>query len=158
MVVKGPYLCFQSCFKHVFLWKKKKKSIRSIPDFLFLNDQAFFLLVGFPGGASGKESVCLPIQETQDMQVQSLGQEDPLKKKITTRSSILLLHLSLLTRASPSFFDYPIHVDPKNRPICEDLCTKSSSHQSQWPPFLKDGWDHLHKTTYHSFRPLVAGV
>ena len=95
--------------------KKKKKSIRSIPAFLFLNHHAFFLLVGFPDGASGKEAICLPIQETQDMQVQSLSQEDPLEKEITTHSSIFfLLYLSLLTHASPSLFDSPIHVDPKN--------------------------------------------
>ena len=29
------------------------------------------------------------IQESKEMQVQSLGQEDPLEKKMTTRSSIL---------------------------------------------------------------------
>ena len=32
--------------------------------------------MGFPGGASGKET-CLPMQETQEMQVQFLGWEDP---------------------------------------------------------------------------------
>ena len=32
---------------------------------------------GFPGGASGKERTCLPMQELEEMQVQSLGWEDP---------------------------------------------------------------------------------
>ena len=31
----------------------------------------------------------LPMQETEEMQVQSLGQEDPLKKGMATRSNIL---------------------------------------------------------------------
>ena len=48
------------------------------------------ICLGFPGGASGEESACqcrrLPMQE---MQVQSLGQEDPLEKKTATQSSIL---------------------------------------------------------------------
>ena len=43
---------------------------------------------GFPGLASGKESH-LPIQETQEMLIQSWGQEDPLEEEIATHSSIL---------------------------------------------------------------------
>ena len=34
---------------------------------------------GFPGGTSCKETACLPMHETLEMQVQSLGWEDPLK-------------------------------------------------------------------------------
>ena len=41
----------------------------------------------FPHGSAGKESACM--QETQEMQVQPLGQEDPLKEEIATHSSIL---------------------------------------------------------------------
>ena len=41
---------------------------------------------GLPRWLSGKESPC---QETQEIQVQSLGQEDPLEKEIATYSSIL---------------------------------------------------------------------
>ena len=35
----------------------------------------------FPGGAvvKKKKKILLPMQETQEMQVQSLGREDPLK-------------------------------------------------------------------------------
>ena len=33
--------------------------------------------MGFPGGTVGKNPL-LPMQETQEMQVRSLGQEDPL--------------------------------------------------------------------------------
>ena len=43
--------------------------------------------MGIPGGSVVKN---LPaMQEIHEMQVQSLGQEDPLKKEIATRSSIL---------------------------------------------------------------------
>ena len=38
---------------------------------------------GFPGG-----SIRLPMQEILEMQVQGLGQEDPLEKEMTTHSSI----------------------------------------------------------------------
>ena len=43
---------------------------------------------GFPGGASVKK-IRLPMEETQETLVQSLGQEDPLENEITTHSSIL---------------------------------------------------------------------
>ena len=42
------------------------------------------LFLGFPGGSDGK--ILPTMQETQ---VQSLGQEDPLKKEMATHSSIL---------------------------------------------------------------------
>ena len=35
------------------------------------------------------QRICLPIQETQDTWVQSLGWEDPLEKRMATHSSIL---------------------------------------------------------------------
>ena len=41
--------------------------------------------MGFPGHSVGKK-ICMPLQE---MQVPSLGQEDPLEEDITTHSSIL---------------------------------------------------------------------
>jgi len=44
-----------------------------------------YMYIGFPGGPSGKK-VCL--QETQEMQVWSLGQEDPLEEEGATHSSI----------------------------------------------------------------------
>ena len=40
---------------------------------------------GFPSGSR----ICLPTQETQETQIQSLGQEDPLEKEMATHSSIL---------------------------------------------------------------------
>ena len=40
---------------------------------------------GFPGGSGGKESAL-----NVETQVQSLGQEDPLEREITTHSSILV--------------------------------------------------------------------
>ena len=33
--------------------------------------------------------ICLPMQETQETRVQSLGQEDPLERGMTTHSSII---------------------------------------------------------------------
>ena len=43
---------------------------------------------GFPGGASGKE--LLPMQETYEKRVRSLGWEDPLEEKMEIHSSICL--------------------------------------------------------------------
>ena len=40
----------------------------------------------FPGGASG---FCLPMQKTEELQVRSPGQEDPLEEGMATYSSIL---------------------------------------------------------------------
>ena len=35
------------------------------------------------------QRICLPVQKTQEMQVQYLGQEDPLEKEMATHSSVL---------------------------------------------------------------------
>ena len=35
------------------------------------------------------QRICLRIQETQETRVQSLGQEDPVEKEMTTHSSML---------------------------------------------------------------------
>ena len=43
--------------------------------------------LGFPGGASGKELACQC--RRHEMQVRSLGQEDPLEEGMATHSSIL---------------------------------------------------------------------
>ena len=42
---------------------------------------------GFPGGLSGKESACLC--RRQEVQVQSLSQEDPPEKEMVSHSGIL---------------------------------------------------------------------
>ena len=49
-----------------------------------------------PGGTSDKKKqkkkqtkTCLQTQETSEMQVQSLGQEDPLEEEMATHSNIL---------------------------------------------------------------------
>ena len=47
-----------------------------------------FLARGFPGGVVGKETAC-SVQETQEIQVRSLGQEDPVEKGMAMHSSIL---------------------------------------------------------------------
>ena len=43
--------------------------------------------VGLPSWLGGKDS--LPMQETQEIWIQSLGREDPLEEEMTTQSSIL---------------------------------------------------------------------
>ena len=43
--------------------------------------------MGFPGDTSDIEAY-LPMQETQEMQVRSLGWEDPLEENMATHSSI----------------------------------------------------------------------
>ena len=42
---------------------------------------------GFTGGTVVR--ICLPMQETQEMWVRSLGQEDPLEEEMTRKGSIL---------------------------------------------------------------------
>ena len=49
----------------------------------------FFLLAGFPCGLSVKKP-----SATQETQVRSLGQEDPLKKEMAIHSSILAWRIS----------------------------------------------------------------
>ena len=49
-------------------------------------------MLGFPGGSVVKNQPA--IQETQEMWVQSLGQEDPLEEKMATHSSILAWDIS----------------------------------------------------------------
>ena len=44
---------------------------------------------GFPDGSVGRESVLPSIQETQEAQVRSLGQEDPLEEGMAAHSRIL---------------------------------------------------------------------
>ena len=46
-----------------------------------------YIILGFPGSSAVKN---LPaVQETQEMRVQSLGQEDPLEESLATNSSVL---------------------------------------------------------------------
>ena len=43
---------------------------------------------GLPRWPSGKESACNSVQETQETQVLSMGQEDPLEEGMATHSSV----------------------------------------------------------------------
>ena len=45
-----------------------------------------YIFWGFPGGSAGKESAC--IQEKQESQIRSLGQDDPLEKEMAMHFSI----------------------------------------------------------------------
>ena len=54
-------------------------TLKVTSNFLELNCMTFF-----PGGSDGKETAC-----NAETQVQSLGQEDPLKKGMATHSNIL---------------------------------------------------------------------
>ena len=56
-----------------------------------------FLQSGFPGGASGKESACRC--KRYEMQVLSLGWENPLEEGMATHSNILAWRIPL-TRES----------------------------------------------------------
>ena len=49
--------------------------------------QTVLLLWGFPGGSAVKNSPTM--QETQEMQLPSLGQEDPQEEEMATHSSNL---------------------------------------------------------------------
>ena len=57
-----------------YIWNTRVKTLKLLGENIgeYLNS-----LVGFPGGASGKE--CLPMQETQETQVWFLGWEDALE-------------------------------------------------------------------------------
>ena len=48
--------------------------------------------MGIPWWLSGK--ICLPVQETWETQIQSLGRDDPLEKEVATHSSILAWEIS----------------------------------------------------------------
>ena len=50
------------------------------------------LIWGFPGGSAVKDPPV--IQELQEMQTQSLGQEDPLEEEMATHPSILVWKIS----------------------------------------------------------------
>ena len=49
------------------------------------------LIWGFPGGSAVKDPPV--IQELQEMQTQSLGQEDPLEEEMATHPRILPCHI-----------------------------------------------------------------
>ena len=53
-------------------------------------------MLGFPGGANGKEIMpLLPVKERQETLVPSLGWKDPLEKEIATHPSISCLENSM---------------------------------------------------------------
>ena len=58
-------------------------------NYVCLNSKILHLILAksFPNGSVVKNPPAM--QETQEMQVQSLGQEDPLKEEMATHSSIL---------------------------------------------------------------------
>ena len=80
-LIKGSYLSFL-CTANTFRTRSGiEKGI--IPHSPVALDSVF----GFPGSASAKESIHLPVQEAR---AQSLGQEEPLEKQLATHSSILV--------------------------------------------------------------------
>ena len=57
------------------------------------NNPLICVSLGFPCGSVVKaqqERICLPMQETQETRVQSLGGEDPLEEEMATHSSVLV--------------------------------------------------------------------
>ena len=57
-------------------------------------------MLGFPGGSEVKNQPAM--QELQEMQVQSLGQEDPLEEGMATYSSILAWRIPMDKGAWPT--------------------------------------------------------
>ena len=55
---------------------------------IYCKYRSVYFLTGFSGGASGKEPTC-GCRRRKEIQVQSLGQEDPLEEGMATHSSIL---------------------------------------------------------------------
>ena len=83
------------------------------------------VLWGFPAGASGKK-LCLPVQETQEASVWSLGWEDPLWESMETHSSILAwkipctvepggLQSTRVQRVRPNWAPYVFYLKPERR-------------------------------------------
>ena len=54
-----------------------------------LRSHSIHVSISLPGGLP-RRCIHLPVQEMQEMWVQSLGQEDPLEKEMATCSSIIL--------------------------------------------------------------------
>ena len=97
-------ICFK-LFSQIFLRKKWQSFSYRMWDIIELSKMRYFFfewkfacnhfyrtdwlyfLITFLSGSMVKN--LLPMQETEEMQVQSLGQEDPLKKGMATRSNIL---------------------------------------------------------------------
>ena len=89
------HLCSPLLSKHCRAWKPlpHHASFTKIPRFPIPDknntgdSMTLGILMGFPGGASGKEATCQC--RRYEMWVGSLGREDPLKEGMTTHSSIL---------------------------------------------------------------------
>ena len=72
----------EDCIRIWNLVRRSKGSIWTLP---------LWTQEGFPGGTIIMSNrIHPPIQETQEMRIQSLGQEDPQEKEMATHSSILV--------------------------------------------------------------------
>ena len=63
--------------------------------------EMYWIDLGSPGGTSGKELTCMLMQETSEILVRPLGQEDPLEEGKTTHSSILTWRIPCLVGYNP---------------------------------------------------------
>ena len=64
---------------------RKEEKLGNFILFLFKRIVAIYI---FPSGSVGKR-ICLPMQETQEMQVRFLSWDDPLEEEMATHSSVL---------------------------------------------------------------------
>lgn len=100
-----------------------------------------------------KKSICLPIQETQNMQVQPWAQEDPERNNNPLQHYFLIIFTSL----DSSLLWLSIHVDlPENTHNCEDLCTKSLAIRAR-PTLLKRWLRPLCTRPLYQFFPSTSG-
>ena len=73
-------------FRKLFVITHMKAWYKHLPMLVQLKYDLSFNQLYFPGGSVIKEGTCLP---TQEIQVWSLGWEDPLEEEMATHSSIL---------------------------------------------------------------------
>ena len=108
--------------------------------------------------------ICLPIQEMQEMQVQSLGQEDPLKEELANHSSILSLKIPWTEKPDRLQFMWLqtvgvtacIHTSPENclQPFPEGCSWPMAHVEIQWPISRASIWDNVksHPISTGSYR------
>ena len=78
-------------FRKLFVITHMKAWYKHLPMLVQLKYDLSFNQLYFPGGSVIKERTCLP---TQEIQVWSLGWEDPLEEEMATYSSILAWEIS----------------------------------------------------------------
>ena len=81
-----------------------------------------------------RKKICLPMQETQEIQVQALGQEDSLEEKMATHSRILAWKIN----GQRSLAGYSLW-GCKELDMTEGTHTHTHTHTHIYKNVLKDG-------------------